>query len=99
MKLEDFDFYLPEELIAQEPIKVRDNSRLMVLHKNTGEIEHKIFKDIVEYLYPGDCLVLNNTKVIPARLYGFKEGTGGKIEILLLKRIEKDRWEAKNGSH
>lgn len=93
MKLDDFDFDLPEELIAQEPLKVRDMSRLMVLHKDTGLIEHRIFKDIVDYLNPGDCLVLNNTRVIPARLYGFKEGTGGKIEVLLLNRVEKDRWE------
>ncbi len=93
MKLNDFDFYLPEELIAQEPLKERDMSRLMVLHKDTGLVEHKIFKDILDYLNPGDCLVLNNTRVMPARLYGFKEDTGAKIEILLLKRIEKDRWE------
>lgn len=93
MKLNDFDFFLPEELIAQEPIQKRDMSRLMVLHRNTGEIEHKIFKDIIDYLNPGDCLVVNNTRVIPARLYGRREDTGGKIEVLLLKRTEKDKWE------
>lgn len=93
MKLNDFDFNLPEELIAQEPIARRDMSRLMVLHKDDGKIEHRIFKDVISYLNPGDCLVLNNTRVLPARLYGQKEGTGGKIEVLLLKRIEKDKWE------
>lgn len=93
MKLNDFDFFLPEELIAQEPIQKRDMSRLMVLHRNTGEIEHKIFKDVIDYLNPGDCLVVNNTRVIPARLYGRREDTGGKIEVLLLKRTEKDKWE------
>lgn len=93
MKTEDFDFYLPEELIAQDPLEDRSSSRLMVLDKNTGEIEHKIFHDITEYLKPGDCLVLNNTKVIPARLIGEKEGTGAKIELLLLKRKENDIWE------
>lgn len=93
MRLDEFDFYLPEELIAQEPIEKRDMSRLMVLHKDNGSVEHKMFKDIITYLNPGDCLVLNNTRVIPARLYGVREGSGGKIEVLLLKRIEKDRWE------
>lgn len=93
MRLEDFDFYLPEELIAQEPLERRDMSRLMVLHKDTGRIEHKSFKDIIDYLNEGDCLVLNDTRVIPARLFGVREDSGGKIEILLLKRIEKDRWE------
>lgn len=72
MELSDFNYYLPEELIAQTPIEKRDESRLMVLDKNTGEIEHKIFRDIIDYLQPGDCLVRNNTKVIPARLYGKK---------------------------
>lgn len=93
MNLEDFDYYLPEELIAQEPLVVRDMSRLMILNKNTGEIKHGLFKDIVNYLNKGDCLVLNDTRVIPARLYGAKEGSGGKIEVLLLKRIDKDKWE------
>lgn len=93
MNLSDFDYNLPEELIAQEPAKNRDESRLLILDKETGEIEHRIFKDIVEYLNPGDCLVLNDTRVIPARLYGVKEGSGGKIEFVLLKRIDIDTWE------
>lgn len=93
MNVKEFDFYLPEELIAQHPLEKRDTSRLMVLDKKTGEIEHKVFHDIIGYLNPGDTLVLNNTRVMPARLIGEKEGTGGKIEFLLLKRIEKDRWE------
>lgn len=93
MKVSDFDFYLPEELIAQHPLEKRDTSRLMVLDKKTGDIEHKVFKDIIEYLNEGDTLVLNNTRVMPARLIGAKEGTGGKIEFLLLKRLEGDKWE------
>ena len=93
MKTSDFDFYLPEELIAQHPLEKRDTSRLMVLDKKTGEIEHKIFKDIIDYLNEGDTLVLNNTRVMPARLIGEKENTGGKIEFLLLKRLEGDKWE------
>ena len=93
MKTSDFYFDLPEELIAQVPILDRSSSKLMVLDKETGEISHKIFKDIIDYLNPGDCLVLNNTRVIPARLIGSKEGTGGKIEFLLLKRNEVDTWE------
>lgn len=93
MKLHDFYFELPEELIAQEPIKQRDMSRLMVLNKTTGEIEHKIFKDIYDYLNEGDCIVLNNSRVIPARLFGVKEGTGSKMEFVLLKRMDKNRWE------
>ena len=93
MNLKDFDFYLPEELIAQHPMEKRDMSRLLVLDKKTGELEHRIFKDILEYLNEGDCLVLNDTKVIPARLMGEKEGSGGKIEFVLLKRIEQDDWE------
>ncbi len=93
MNLKDFDFYLPEELIAQHPMEKRDMSRLLVLDKKTGELEHRIFKDILEYLNEGDCLVLNDTKVIPARLIGEKEGSGGKIEFVLLKRIEQDDWE------
>lgn len=93
MKVSDFDFYLPEELIAQHPLEKRDTSRLMVLDKNTGNIEHKHFHDIVDYLNEGDTLVLNNTRVMPARLIGEKEETGGKIEFLLLKRIEGDKWE------
>lgn len=93
MKVSDFDFDLPEELIAQHPLEKRDSSRLMVLDKNTGEIKHRSFHDVIEYLNEGDTLVLNNTRVMPARLIGEKEGTGGKIEFLLLKRIEGDRWE------
>ena len=93
MDVKDFYYDLPEELIAQDPLEDRSSSRLMVLDKETGDIEHKIFKDIVDYLQPGDCLVVNNTKVIPARLYGAKEGTCAKIEILLLKRRENDIWE------
>ena len=93
MNVKDFDYDLPEELIAQDPLEDRSSSRLMVLDRKTGEVEHKIFRDILDYLNPGDCLVLNNTKVIPARLYGAKEGTNAKIEILLLKRKENDIWE------
>ena len=93
MKVEDFDYYLPEELIAQTPLKKRDESRLLVLDKKTGEIEHKKFYDIIDYLEPGDTLVLNDTKVLPARLIGEKAETGAVIEILLLKNIEKDEWE------
>lgn len=94
MKTSDFYFNLPEELIAQVPIKDRTSSKLMVLDKETGEIEHKVFKDVIDYLNPGDCLVLNNTRVIPARLIGEKLETGGKIEFLLLKRTEDDTWQA-----
>ncbi|MBQ6820362.1 MAG: tRNA preQ1(34) S-adenosylmethionine ribosyltransferase-isomerase QueA [Clostridium sp.] len=93
MKVSDFDFDLPEELIAQHPLEKRDTSRLMVLDKNKGTIEHKNFHDVIDYLNKGDTLVLNNTRVMPARLIGEKEGTGGKIEFLLLKRIEGDKWE------
>ena len=93
MKLEDFDYYLPEELIAQTPLVKRDESRLLVLDKETGEIEHKKFYDIIDYLTPGDTLVLNDTKVLPARLIGTKKETGAVIEILLLKNIEGDKWE------
>ncbi len=93
MDVKDFYYDLPQELIAQDPLRDRSASRLMVLDKNTGEIQHRIFKNITEYLKPGDCLVINNTKVIPARLYGVKEGTEAKVEILLLKRMENDVWE------
>ena len=92
MKVEDFNYELPEELIAQTPIEKRDESRLMVLNREKQTIEHKTFKEIIDYLKPGDCLVRNNTKVIPARLYG-KKATGAKIEFLLLNRIEEDTWE------
>ena len=93
MKLEEFNYYLPEELIAQVPIEKRDESRLLVVDKNEKTIEHKVFKDIIDYLEPGDCLVRNNTKVIPARLYGKKE-TGANVEFVLLKQIEGDIWES-----
>lgn len=93
MTVEEFNYDLPEELIAQTPLKKRDESRLMVLDKNTGEIEHKHFKDIISYLEPGDTLVLNDTKVLPARLYGEKEDTKAAIEVLLLKNTEGDIWE------
>lgn len=89
----DFYFDLPEELIAQDPLEDRSSSRLLTLNKQTGEVEHHIFKDIVNYLKEGDCLVLNNTKVIPARLLGQKEDTGASVEVLLLKRHEADVWE------
>lgn len=93
MDVKDFYYELPQELIAQDPLEDRSSSRLLVLHRETGELEHASFKRIAEYLQPGDCLVLNNTKVIPARLFGEKEETKAKIEILLLKRREKDIWE------
>ncbi len=93
MKTSDFYFDLPEELIAQDPLEDRSSSRLLLLNKHTGEFRHSIFRSIIEYLNPGDCLVLNNTKVIPARLIGEREGTGGKVELLLLKRRENDIWE------
>ena len=93
MNVKDFDFYLPEELIAQDPLDKRDHSKLLVLDKKTGEMEHKIFHDIIDELEEGDCLVVNNTKVIPARLFGNKVGTDAKIEVLLLKRNENDTWE------
>lgn len=93
MKLEEFDYYLPSGFIAQKPIKPRDRSRLMVLNRSRDEIQHKIFKDIKEYLKKGDLLVLNNTKVLPARLYGFKEKTKGKVEILLLESKKDRYWE------
>lgn len=93
MDLKDFNYDLPEKLIAQDPLEDRSSSRLMVLHKDTGRIEHKIFRDIIDYLNPGDCLVINDTKVIPARLMGIKEDTGAAIEVLLLKRNVDDVWE------
>lgn len=93
MKTADFYFDLPQELIAQDPLEERSSSRLLVLNKDTGAMEHRHFYDILDYLNPGDCLVLNNTKVIPARLYGVREGTGAAIEILLLKRRENNVWE------
>lgn len=93
MKVSDFNYDLPEELIAQHPYDKRDEARLMVINRQTQKIEHKVFKDVIDYLEPGDCLVINNTKVLPARLYG-KKDTGANVEFLLLKRIEGDEWEA-----
>lgn len=93
MKTADFDYDLPQELIAQDPLEQRDSSRLLILDKETGERTHKIFHDIIDYLHEEDCLVINNTKVIPARLIGEREGTGGKVEVLLLKRRSDNVWE------
>lgn len=93
MQLKDFYYDLPQELIAQEPISERDKSRLLILDKNSGNIEHKIFRDILDYINPGDCIVINDTEVIPARLLGVKEDSGGKIEFVLLKRRGGDLWE------
>ncbi len=93
MNVKDYDYDLPEELIAQDPLEDRSSSRLMVLDRQTGDVEHRHFTDILEYLHPGDCLVINNTRVIPARLFGVKEDTQAKIEVLLLKRKENDIWE------
>lgn len=93
MKLSDFDFDLPEELIAQRPVEPRDASRMLVVHRTGGAFEHRHFRDLPQYLQPGDALVVNETRVLPARLLGQREGTGGAIEVLLLKRIDRDRWE------
>ncbi len=93
MKLANFDFHLPEELIAQRPVEPRDASRLFVVNRQGGAFEHRRFRDIIEYLRPGDALVVNETRVMPARLFGKREGTGGAIEVLLLKRVDRDRWE------
>lgn len=93
MKLSDFDYTLPEELIAQHPVEPRDASRLMVVPRTGGALEHRHFRDLPEYLRPGDALVLNETRVMPARLMGHREATGGGIEVLLLKRLDRDRWE------
>ena len=93
MKLSDFYYDLPEELIAQHPTEKRDESRLLVLDRKTGNVEHRVFKDIVEYLTPNDCLVINETRVIPARIYGVKKGTESKVEILLLKDMGDNKWE------
>ena len=96
MKKSDFYFELPEELIAQHPAQKRDMSRLLCLGRKSGQIEHKHFYDVIDYLKPGDCLVLNNTKVLPARLYGIKK-TGAKVEFLMLKNLGDDRWEVITG--
>ena len=93
MKLSEFSYDLPKELIAQDPLEDRTSSRLMLLDRNSGEVRHDIFSNIIDYLNPGDCLVLNDTKVIPARLIGTRQGTGAQIEVLLLKRLENDVWE------
>lgn len=93
MRLSDFDFELPEELIAQEPLERRDSSRLLVLHKDNYSIEHRRFGDLIEYLNPGDVLVMNNTKVLPARIFGVRAITGANIEVLLLRQVSPDNWE------
>ncbi len=93
MKVDDFNYVLPDTLIAQRPCDKRDQSRLLVVHRGSGNIEHRHFYDIIDYLKPGDCLVLNNSKVLPARLYGVKESTGIKVEFLLIKRIQGDTWQ------
>jgi S-adenosylmethionine:tRNA ribosyltransferase-isomerase len=93
MEVKDFDYELPQELIAQDPLEDRSSSRLMHVDRKTGEISHHVFRDVLRFLKPGDCLVMNNTKVIPARLYGQREDTGAHIELLLLKRMENDVWE------
>ena len=94
MKTRDFDYSLPQELIAQTPVEPRDTSRLMVVHRATEQIEHRLFRDVGDYLQPGDLLVLNETRVIPARLFGHKAETGGKVELLLLNRRDECTWEA-----
>ena len=93
MNVSDFDYELPQELIAQTPAEKRDASRLLVIHRDTGELEHKTFHDILSYFCPGDCLVLNDSKVIPARLYGTKKDTGARVEFLLSRRLREDTWE------
>ena len=93
MHINDFDYNLPEELIAQFPADKRDHSRLMVVDRSTGSVEHRHFYDILEYLKAGDCLVLNNSRVIPARIFGIKAATGARVEFLLIKRKDGDRWE------
>lgn len=94
MRVDEFDYYLPEDRIAQHPVTPRDSSRLMVVDRSTGEIHHRVFRDIVEYLKAGDVLVVNDTRVIPARLYGEREGTGGKVEVLLLRDLGDGLWQA-----
>ena len=93
MHVKDFDYFLPEELIAQTPLENRDHSRLLVLDKATGKVCHKHFYDITDYFMPGDVLILNNSKVIPARIFAKRSGTGGVVETLLLKQLENDCWE------
>ena len=94
MNLEEFDYELPQELIAQTPLEKRDEARLMVLNRKTGEITHQVFHNVIDYMEPGDALVINDTKVLPARLIGVKEETGAVIEILLLKDVTDDIWTA-----
>lgn len=94
MNVSDFDYELPQELIAQQPSEKRDGCRLLVVHRDTGKIEHKHFYDVLDYINPGDCLVLNDSKVLPARLFGTKQGTGAKIEFLLSRRLDGDSWES-----
>ena len=93
MKTSDFDYELPQERIAQTPAEPRDSSRLLVYHRATGEKEHRIFRDLPQYLRKGDLLVVNQTKVIPARIFGKKDETGGQVEVLLLRRVEENLWE------
>ena len=93
MHINDFDYILPEELIAQRPMEKRDQCRMMVLDRENKTIDHKAFCDVIDYLEEGDCLVMNDSKVIPARIFGTKEGTGAKVEFLLIKRLEGDVWE------
>lgn len=97
MKTSDFNYNLPENLIAQTPLEKRDHSKLMVLHKDNGKIEHKHFYDILDFINPGDCLILNDSRVLPARIYGIKDGTGAKVEFLLLNQKGKDTWEVLAG--
>jgi S-adenosylmethionine:tRNA ribosyltransferase-isomerase len=94
VKLSDFDYDLPESFIAQTPAEPRDSSRLMLLNRHTGDIEHRIFREVIQYLHPGDVLVLNNTRVMPARLHATKTETGGAVEVLLLRQLDKTRWQA-----
>ncbi len=94
MNVTDFDYELPEELIAQTPVEPRDAARLLVVHRDSGRLEHRVFRDLPQYLVPGDVLVLNDTRVMPARLFGTKEPTGGRVEVLLLRRASADTWEA-----
>jgi S-adenosylmethionine:tRNA ribosyltransferase-isomerase len=97
MNISDFDYDLPESFIAQTPVEPRDSSKLMILNRETGEIQHRVFSDIVNYIYPGDVLVMNTTRVIPARLNAVKAGTGGKVEILLLRQLDDTRWQVLAG--
>ncbi len=97
MKTSNFNYNLPENLIAQTPLEKRDHSKLMVLHKDNGKIEHKHFYDILDFINPGDCLILNDSRVLPARIYGIKDGTGAKVEFLLLNQKDKDTWEVLAG--